>query len=654
MKRSLLIASLCFSVAAARPTHPKWPPHDYALNYGAWDAASVQRAHQFDLVVAHPGDDFDNLNADLVRQIQVGKDGEKGTPDDVIVLAYVTVGEDDRPPAGPPRSGESGSGPLVWAGQSLKATQGGYPPRYLDQVSYEFGKDGERKFAENGKPLTAKGHDHVPDENGVWGSYYVNPADKDWQRLLLAKMHRLEALGVDGFFLDTLDTASPWGNYSFTQPQMASTLQLLRKSFPDRFLLGNRGMFLLKDHRQAYLSSLDGVLYESMYSIWDWGAQRGVVSPWVVGDYWELKNSLRPAAQGNLHLFFVNYLDPNQWDFYPLLHSIEDLVGRTGISNYVSDPLLQKIQPPLSELFPEQGGSPPELGRLSLSELPLGRFRLACEISGMQGRALGQDLFLDVRFAKEIPAAAEDIALLPQAYIDYKALSPGDENGWQGSVEGVGMEQGTPYTVFARVVGKARSVRTPFLHVSFTTPRTGAPAQVTDLGTTALDGKIRLHWKPSPQAVSYKVYRGDSPLQLQPLGTTQTPTFLVTDVPNSHPYYFSVTPLNAAGVEGSLARPLLGRAEDCTPPAVPTGVSAQASAGGHLDVSWSPVQDAQSYKVYCLRDKEKYRIPLRIAAPDTTASVSGVAPGRYRVRVTSVDAAGNESRPGAPVTVVVK
>lgn len=72
------------------------------------------------------------------------------------------------------------------------------------------------------------------------------------------------------------------------------------------------------------------------------------------------------------------------------MHAVEDLVGRQGISNYVSDPLLQGLQSPISELFPEQGEAAPRTGNLSLTELPLGRFRLSYEVTGVAGPATGQ------------------------------------------------------------------------------------------------------------------------------------------------------------------------------------------------------------------------------------------------------------------------
>lgn len=595
----------------------------------------VQRAHQFDLVVVHPGDDFANLTPELVSQLKRGKDGQAGTGDDVIVLGYVTIGEDDQVPAGPPRPG---AGPTAYLNRSWRQEKQNYPTRYLDQVSYVYEKNGERRYGENGKPVTVSGQDGVPDENGVWGSYYVDAGDPEWQASVLARMGKLQnELKVDGFFLDTLDTASPWGNYSFSQGHMAGLLKAIRKAYPERLVLANRGMFLLESDTQAFVSSIDGLLYESLYCIWDWGAKRGIVSPWAVGDVGYLKDPVLPAAgKYGFHMFYVNYLDPSQDDFYPLLHSIEDLVGRQGISNYVSDPLLQGLGPPISELFPENGAAPPELGNLSLQELPQGRFQLRYEVSKLDGRVLGKDLFLDVRVGRE----KRDTALQDQIRVDYSK---------PGLVEGVGLEKGTPYTVYARVVGKSRNCRTPYLEVSFTTATSAGPAQVTELSSTALESSVKLNWKDTGSH-SYRIYQGSNPWSLSPVGTTQGRSYTVTGLPNNQPFYFAVSAQDGAN-EGNLCRPILGRAEDCTPPPSPKEVVIN-SRGGVFNLSWPAVAGAKVYKVYCLGKGEKYRIPVR--SEETSLQLPRLGAGKYQLWVTSVDEAGNESRRNQLIEAEIK
>ncbi|MBN9420189.1 hypothetical protein ABS71_12980 [bacterium SCN 62-11] len=638
MKKTLLALALGLLTqgggAWAKPQHPRWPPKDYAICYGEWTPEMVQRSHQYDLVVVHPGDDFANLNADLVGQIKRGKDGKAGTADDVIVLGYVTIGEDDHVPAGPPRPG---AGPTAYINKTWKQEKASYPTRYLDQVSYVFEKNGERKYGENGKPVIVAGQDGVPDENGVWGSYYVDPGDPQWQATVLGKMGRLQKeMGVDGFFLDTIDTASPWGNYSFTQSRMAGLMKAIRKAYPERLILANRGMFLLETDYQAYVDSMDGLLYESLYCIWDWGAKRGVVSPWAVGDVGYLKDPVLPASKkAGFHMFYINYLDSKQDDFYPLMHSIEDLVGRKGISNYVSDPLLQGLGQPISELFPEEGAAPPELGNLSVSELPNGRFRLNYEVKGLDGRQLGKDLFLDVRVGKE----KRDIALQDPVKVDYS----------KSAVEGVGLEKGTAYTVYARVVGKSRNCRTPYLEVSFTTAAGPGPEQVTELAAVSLESSVKLNWK-DEGSHTYRIYKGVAPDQLAPVGTTQGRTYTVSGLQNNQPLYFAVSALEGSN-EGNLCRPVLSRAEDCTPPSSPREVIINARAGV-FHVSWQAVAGAKTYKVYCVGKGEKYRIPVR--TEETQVELPRLGAGKFQLWVTAVDEAGNESRRNQLIDAEIK
>lgn len=613
---SLLCLGLaCAHPALAQPDHPRWPPGDYALCYGSWDQEKIGRAHAFDLVVVHPGHDFRQITPDIVTSIQRGKDGLRGTQDDVIVLAYVSIGEDDQPPAGPP-------GP-----------QGGYPKRFLDQVRYVFEKSGERRYGENGKPFILPGKDGIPDENGVWGSYYVDAGDPEWQSQVLARTQRLhQEFGVDGFFLDTLDTASPWGNYASTQARMAALLQRIRKTHPDRLIVGNRGMFLLDQHAAAFTQSLDGMLYESLYALWDWEENEGFLSPWVRGDYQVYKDPVLPASRKppGFHLFFVNYLNPQQADYFPMLHAIEDLVGRKGVSHYVSDPLLQGLASPYSSTFPQQGGPPlPELGQLSVSELPEGRFRLDLEWQEPNPR---DDLILDVRWG---PESSEPV-LLPSLPVDPANFVRHGERV-RGYVEGVGLEPGTPYHLYARLVGKSRSQRTPYLQVSLTSASNASMAWVRELQAQALEGSVELSWK-SNRPGPFRIFQGDRPDRLREIQRADKSPARVKGLVNGLSQYFSV-----ATLDGNLAPALRARAQDCTPPLSPTEVVLQ-TRGNQVSLQWSPSADAKSYKVYCLRPPEKYRIPLKVEAPQTQVQLGALAKGKYHLWVTAVDAAGNESR----------
>ena len=84
--------ALLSSLTWAQPT---WPPDTFSCYYGELTPEAVRDLRDIDLLIVHPGKDMDNLDAnkvEMLRQLGPGKN----------VVGYVTVGEDDQPPGGPP------------------------------------------------------------------------------------------------------------------------------------------------------------------------------------------------------------------------------------------------------------------------------------------------------------------------------------------------------------------------------------------------------------------------------------------------------------------------------------------------------------------------------------------------------------------------
>src|SRR5271167_1596090 len=80
----------------------------YLIYYGNWTAAQVDYARtNFHLVIVHPAS---NITSNQIATIKRGRDNIAGTADDVLVLAYLSIGEDDR--NGVPFVGD-GQGPRV-------------------------------------------------------------------------------------------------------------------------------------------------------------------------------------------------------------------------------------------------------------------------------------------------------------------------------------------------------------------------------------------------------------------------------------------------------------------------------------------------------------------------------------------------------------
>lgn len=592
-----------------------WPPPSYAFYYGEWTEATLNEAWRFRLVVLHPGQDFTNISPALCRQLQQGRDGLRGTADDVTVLGYVSVGEDEAVPAGPPPAGSALNGPLHYAQGRFSPQGTSYPTCYLDQVAWKM-EAGFPRLGPDGKPITVTGADGVPDENGVWGSYYVNPGDEGWRRSVQTTMERLDReLGVDGFFLDTLDTASPWGNYGFTQAGMAGLLQGIRRAWPQKILIGNRGMFLLDTHAEAYRSSLDGVLFESFLTEWNWALSAGFGSPWLAGN-----RDLLVGSMKGLPTLFIDYLNLHQSDFYNYLHQALDL----GALGYFADPLLQKFSPPTSELFPAQSNTPmASLGSLQVSGPGGGRLRLKYAVANPGGLQWGESLFLDVRYG---PPAASEPAVLPALPVDYA--------GAPGTFESYGLPDGA-VTVYVRLLGRAQNLRTAWQ--SATLPATGAGPAVEGLQAAGRQDAVELSW----QGPACEVYQGSDPFRLKKVASVQGSRHLVTGLPVGQPRWFAVA--RQAGAPG---RPVCASAVDCTPPPAPAGVTA-TTAGANLVVSWQPVTapDLGGYRVYTVPEGQRLRIPVRQGADVTRVQLGPAASGRYRIFVTAVDTSGNEARP---------
>ncbi|MDD2710682.1 MAG: endo alpha-1,4 polygalactosaminidase [Verrucomicrobiae bacterium] len=167
----------------------------------------------------------------------ISLDGEKTTPKTVadikskrgaLVIGYITIGEDD----GPLDKGD-GRGP------------GGFDSRYLDK-----NKDGK------------------PDRNKVWRSHYVNAGNEGWIKRCLAEVRRLRGeFGVDGLFLDTLDTVDV---YPETAAGMVKLVRAIRESEPSAVLAANRGFRIIGEIADL----IDGVMFESFTATYDFQSKR--------------------------------------------------------------------------------------------------------------------------------------------------------------------------------------------------------------------------------------------------------------------------------------------------------------------------------------------------------------------------------------------
>lgn len=268
----------------------------YAIYYGALDTASIHALKQHPLVIVHPHNG--NIVRSQIREIQRGLDPDSAA-DDVVVLCYISIGEDSRTfnltdaqLRADPRFTGDGTGPsvdprginpttrsLLGLPASGKPTYGGFASWYLnDNANYN-----------------ATAPRGVPDQNPSFQVRYVNAGDPAWYEVVnneladsavppgypvtppgLKEMLTTttgRGLGCDGVFLDTMDTAAPndfaptLSNSEWTAKGFTDFIQRLRRDYPDKVILQNRGIFFF-DPRQPHYEvsargSIDLLLLES-------------------------------------------------------------------------------------------------------------------------------------------------------------------------------------------------------------------------------------------------------------------------------------------------------------------------------------------------------------------------------------------------------
>lgn len=248
----------------------------YLIHYGNWTSTLISQArNNYKLVILHPS--ASSITAADIATIRSGPDGVAGNADDVKVLAYISVGEDDRP--GAPFAAD-GEGPRIDPRPSYESPLAGINP--LGSPS-----PGGTGFASY--YLDDNDHDGQPDRNAIFGGYYVNPGDPAWYEILKTKTKAAHGrAGIrellttttgngydcDGLFLDTLDTPAPasFGAtfFEWTTPAYRDLVKKISDDNPDKLLLANRGVFFynpnLKNYAYTLRPYINMLMFESYYT----------------------------------------------------------------------------------------------------------------------------------------------------------------------------------------------------------------------------------------------------------------------------------------------------------------------------------------------------------------------------------------------------
>lgn len=282
------LVAVAATLHAAGPIEGFSSASPYYIHYGAWDPTRIAAARDnFDLVIVEA---LSNIARADVANIQSGPDLAPGTSDDVIVLGYISIGEDDRSvifnnpvtrdtilptggigpsrdpranPATDPIASTVGSGGEPSLGT---AANGGYARFYLD--------------ADN---------DSLPDRNAVFGGAYVNAGDPEWQSIIrtmtVASQGRAgldellgttvgKGLGCDGIFMDTIETCAPnsfgFTQYEWTTPGFQDLIDNIAADYPGAILCQNRGIFFFNPAYEHYAfatrPAISLFMYESYYT----------------------------------------------------------------------------------------------------------------------------------------------------------------------------------------------------------------------------------------------------------------------------------------------------------------------------------------------------------------------------------------------------
>ena len=328
-------------IFAAGPIQGIDSTSDYLIYYGTWNSEKVFRAKDFDLVILAPS----GISSEQVMEIRAGHDGILGTDDDVMVIGYLSIGEDE---VG--NHVGDGRGPCYydWRGDSVIYENRGVASWYVDDRDT------------NG----------IPDRNGTWGSYYVNAGDSLWWQFVEEKADAIMAKGCDGLFLDTIDTASPcsWGvPYCWTKEGMSALVAHLRQLYPDKILIANRGLFYFDPSFSDYYAItirpyINGVLFENYYLEWDWNSGTAHVSPWFGENrtYWAPRVNNEARKPDGFTVFCLDYLNPGQINYQSLLDSqIVYTIIDQGWVDYISHINLDVIRYDVFHHHPDGDRNPP-------------------------------------------------------------------------------------------------------------------------------------------------------------------------------------------------------------------------------------------------------------------------------------------------------
>ena len=606
----------------------------YLVYYGRWNLIEKQKALEYDLIILHPGKDNRNITPELVDQLKKGKDKKLGTSDDIKIIAYVTIGEDDNPLRSIRQNKFGFEGPVNYSNGKRKKLRNGYREWYLDMVSLKTDKNNETIWQKHGLPQTEKGHDGIPDENGKWGSFYVDVSNHEWQTRVLRQMAWLtESNNVDGIFLDTIDTASPWGNYGFLQDKMVDFLVKIRKNFPQTILIMNRGLFLFEKHGTILNKNIDGLMFESYVSEWDWYQNKATRHPWFNSNKFILEQHIRPLTKkrNGIKLFFLNYIKENQ-EYYK---SFTDILYRDSHDlnsiHYYSSPDLHSIKKPINEILNIR-----KKRNLNLKTF-LEDHRIRIDLSKEPTlRNLSND-----HFTVNISSQKHPIRQWPFEMIKKKGdiitLPFLQENEYHIELLN---RNSTEYALYRSkiAVPKFNNVLNPIQSISI----------------KAYDSEIQISWKKHPlaQKVLLEIEsKNESPKVIE----TKELSYTFKGLKNNQTYFLRVKPHKEA-IKSFYSEIYAATPSDCTPPLAPI-LEEPNLKKNKCTLLFSPnsKKDLAGFHLYVDNKDLKHRgLPIKLLSYERMKKIEFDKKGVYEISLTAYDGHNNESTKSKKYTIEIK
>lgn len=597
--------------------------NNFLVYYGSWDRAKIKLAHQYDLIILHPGKYGQNIKADLVRSLQAGPDQKKGTKDDILVIGYVSIGEDERIERGLRSNKKGYQGPTIYnPGGSSKLSYQGFRDWYIDEVKWLKNENGQPVWGENGLPKTEKGQDGLPDENGKWKSYFVNVNNPDWQQYIRIKMNQLIMnFGCDGLFLDTVDTASPWGNYGWMQKDMVQLLLKIRKWFPRKKLMMNRGLFLFEKYGKELNQHIDAVMFESFVSEWDWYRKIGTRHRWYRSNIDILKRHIQPLNQSRngIKVFFLNYINPKQLNGLKFRYILQRDTSDIIANHYFSSPDLHQIYAPvkIEKLIP------PRAKKLSYH---IENHTPVLHIKEWLGK---------------LPEIGQLVVSLNQfPFIKTKKHQNFKAKGWVNCVE---LENG----IYPTQVTYLNPNGSPYLHAEFNITvqeKKPRPKKITNLQIESRDKAILIRWSTKKHPKDVVILWGSHSSNFDRTKIVQqSHEHLFNGLKQGHTYCFKVALLNQ-NQRGIMSDIYFASPNDCTPPQAPI-IQRVYTEDQAIHIKYEPKSrdDLAGFYLYIYPENYIRGIPYKLPSYSRNWSVDIPVKGIYNIELSTFDANQNES-----------